>query len=346
MATLKELADLVGGEVYGDPQREIRALAPLDQAGPGEISFLANPKYQPLLQKTRASAVIVSPGVEAPGLDLLVCRNPYLAFAKVLTRLHVVRPAPRGVVPGASVDPSAVLGTEVTVEAGCVVGRNVQIGRGTILHPNVVLYDGVVIGEDCTLHAGVVVREGCRLGARVIVQPGAVIGSDGFGFAPDGETYFKIPQVGIVIVEDDVEVGANSCIDRAALGVTRIGRGCKLDNLVQIAHNVTVGEHTVMAAQVGISGSTRIGRHCTFGGQGAAAGHLKIGDNLTFGGRAGVTGDIVGDGTPQIYSGTPLQPHKDWLRSSMTFTRLPELRKEVTRLKRQLEDLEKQLKEK
>jgi len=345
VATLKELAELVGGEVVGDPQREIQSLAPLDQAGPGQISFLANPKYQGKLKETRAAAVIVAPGVEASGLDLIVCRNPYLAFAKVLTHLHVRRPAPRGVMPGAQVDPDVQLGEDVTIHPGCVVGRGVKIGSGTLLYPNVVLYDGVSVGRDCTLHAGVLVREGCQLGDRVIVQPGAVLGSDGFGFAPDGEGYFKIPQVGIVVVEDDVEIGANSCIDRAALGVTRIGRGCKLDNLVQIAHNVVIGEHTVMAAQAGISGSTRIGRHCTFGGQAATAGHLKVGDNLTFGGRAGVTGDILGDGTPQVFSGTPLQPHKDWLRASMTFTRLPELRKEVTRLKRQVEELEKQLKE-
>lgn len=345
MATLKELAALVGGTIVGEAEAEIVALAPLDQARPGTISFLANPKYLPQLKDCKASAVLVAPDVAGPpGLTLVVCANPYLAFAKVLTRLHAQRPAPLGILPGAHVDPSARLGQDVTVHPGCVVGRNVQIGDGTILCPGVVLYEAVTVGRECTLHAGVVVREQCRLGDRVIVQPNAVIGSDGFGFAPDGERYYKIPQVGIVVVEDDVEIGAASCIDRAALGVTRIGRGCKLDNLVHIAHNVVVGEDTVITAQVGIAGSARVGRHCTFGGQSAVAGHIAIGDGLTFGGRTGVTGNL--DGRPgEIYSGLPAIPHKEWLKASMSFNKLPEMRKELARLRRQLDDLEKQIKE-
>lgn len=345
MATLQALAQLVGGTVVGDPQQEVVKLAPLDQAGPGDITFLANPKYLPMLGATKATAVLVSPGVEAPaGVNLIVCANPYLAFAKVLTELHVQRPAPLGVVAGATVDASAELGAEVTVHPGCVVGRNVRIGRGTILYPNVVLYDGVVVGEDCTLHAGVVVREGCRLGHRVVVQPNAVIGGDGFGFAPDGERYYKIPQVGIVVIEDDVEIGAASCIDRAALGVTRIGAGCKFDNLVQIAHNVVVGENTVMAAQAGIAGSAKVGRHCTLGGQAAITGHISVGDGLTFGGRAGVTGSIAGK-PGEVYSGIPAIPHKEWLKASMSLNKLPDLRREVARLRRQLDDLAQQCKE-
>jgi len=337
MPRLEELAAFVGGQIQGDPQVEIRKLATLDQAGEGDITFLANPKYQPLLGTTRASAVIVAPGTEAPGhLNLLVCPNPYLAFAQILTKLHVHPPQPQGVMAGAVVHPTAQLGDDITIHPGCVVGENVRIGRGTVLHPRVVLYPGVAVGEDCLLHAGVVIREGCQLGNRVIVQPAAVIGSDGFGFAPDGERYYKIPQVGIVVVEDDAEIGACTCIDRAALGVTRIGAGAKLDNLVQIAHNVVVGPHTVMAAQVGISGSTKIGRHCTFGGQAGTAGHLKAGDNLTVAGRGALAGDTEGN---QTVSGAPAMPHKEWIKASLVFGKLPEMRKELNALRKEFNQL-------
>lgn len=243
---------------------------------------------------------------------------------------------------GACVDSSAFFGEDVTVHPGCVVGKNVSIGRGTILHPGVVLYEGVHVGEDCILHAGVIVREECRLGNRVILQPSAVIGSDGYGFAPDGSRYFKIPQVGIVEIEDDVEIGACTCIDRAALGVTRIKRGTKLDNLIQVGHNVVIGEDTIMASQVGISGSTIIGDHCTFGGQSATSGHNRIGNNVTIAARGGVTNNVE-DG--QFLAGFPVTPHKEWLKSAMTFTKLPEMRREITRLKGRLEELEMLLKE-
>jgi len=342
LATLRELAALVGGRVVGDPEQQVGRLTSIDQAGPGDITFVSKPKYLKLLGQSKASAVMVNEEVPAP-MALIVCPNPYLAFARVLQRLHVQRPEPRGVLEGACVDPSAKLADQVTIHPGCVIGARVEIGAGTIVYPNVVIYSDVTIGRDCTLHAGSVIREGSRLGNRVILQPAAVIGSDGFGFAPDGERYEKIPQIGIVVIEDDVEVGAGSCIDRAALGETRLKQGVKLDNLVQIAHNVVVGEHTVMASQAGIAGSTVIGRHCTFGGQSAAAGHIRIGDNLTVGGRGGVTGDIDGN---QVVSGVPAMPHKEWLKASMSYGRLPEMRKELNRLKRQIEELQQLLKEK
>jgi len=342
VATLRELAELVGGTVVGDADLNVRRVAAIAEAQPGEITFVANPKYLPLLQKTCASAVIVAPDTEVPHLSSIVCRNPYLAFAQILTYLQVQRPQPQGVMAGAWVHPSASLGEGVTIHPGCVVGEKVAIGAGTILYPGVIAYADVVIGEDCTLHAGVIVREGCRIGNRVILQPSAVIGADGFGFAPDGSRYFKIPQVGIVEIEDDVEIGAGSCVDRAALGVTRIRRGVKIDNLVQIGHNVVVGEDTVIVAQVGVAGSTEIGRHCTFGGQAGTAGHIKIGDNVMVGGQSGVTGSV---GPNQVLSGTPVMPHREWLKASMSFARLPELRKDVTRMKRQLEELEMLIKE-
>lgn len=342
MATLKQLANLVDAEVIGDENVDILRLAPIDGAGPGDITFIANPKYLPCLQTTGASAVLVDRPLDRDDIAYLVCKNPYLAFAKVLTHLNVKRPAPLGVLPGASVSETATLGERVTIHPGASIGDQCVIGDDTIIYPNVVVYPHVRIGSECLLHAGCVIREDCVIGDRVILQPNAVIGSDGFGFAPDGEAYYKIPQVGIVVVEDDVELGAGCCIDRAAMGVTRISQGCKLDNLVQVGHNATIGAHTVMAAQVGIAGSSKVGRHCTFGGQSAVAGHIEVGDNLTLGGRGGVTGSIEGD---QVVSGVPAIPHRDWLKASMSFGRLPQMRKEIAALKRQLNALQELVKE-
>lgn len=343
MATLKELAELVGAELVGDTQLCISGVAPIDQAGPGEISFLANPRYAARLKDCRASAVIVPPNVTSDAHSLLVCANPYLAFARILTHLQGPVVVPREIMSGASVHASARLDEGVSIHPGCYVGRDVIIGRNTILYPGVVLYDGVRVGADCVLHANVVVREGCRIGNRVIIQPSAVIGSDGFGYAPDGRRYVKIPQVGIVEIEDDVEIGSATCIDRAAMSVTRIGRGTKIDNLVQIAHNVVVGEDTIIVSQVGIAGSTRIGDHCTFGGQAGLAGHIKIGNDVMIAARGGVAGDVP-DG--QVLSGTPAMPHMDWLKASMTFPKLPELRREVQQMKKQLAEFENLIKEK
>ncbi len=343
MAKLGELAELVGGRVIGDGEIDIKRVAPIDQAQEGDITFLANPKYAARLEDSQASAVIVMPGVTSKHLNLVVCANPYLAFARVLSHLHGQRPAALGVLAGAQVHPGARLGEGVTIHPGCVVCENVAIGNNTTLHPGVVLYEGVSVGDDCTLHANAVVREKCRLGNRVILQPGAIIGSDGFGYAPDGRQYVKIPQVGIVDIGDDVEIGAATCIDRAALGVTRIGRGTKIDNLAQIAHNVVVGEDTIIVAQVGIAGSTRIGNHCTFGGQAGVGGHISIGDDVTIAARGGVAGSVA-DG--QILSGTPVMPHKEWLKASMIFPKLPEIKRDVQQLKKQLAALEILLKEK
>ncbi len=340
--TLGELAELVGGTVNGDRAVQIRRLAPIDAAGEGEITFITNPKYLPRLQDTPASAIIVTAEMAIPGRNLLVTANPYLAFAKIQTFLQGPRPAPQGILPGAHVHPGATIPQETTIHPGCVIGDGVRIGKGTILYPGVILYDQVVVGEDCTLHSGVIVREGCRIGNRVILQPSAIIGADGFGFAPDGEHYHKIPQVGIVLIEDDVEIGSATCIDRAALGVTRIRRGVKIDNLVQIAHNVDIGEDTVIVSQVGIAGSSRIGRHCTFGGQAAVAGHITIGNHVTLGARGGASNNV---GDNQLLSGVPAIPHKEWLKASMVFTKLPEMRKELHRLKKQLAEIEMRSKE-
>jgi UDP-3-O-[3-hydroxymyristoyl] glucosamine N-acyltransferase len=337
MAKLQQLADLVGGEVNGDPDLDIFQVAPIDQAQAGDITFVANPKYLARLKDCNASAVILAPGIAAPGINLIVCANPYLAFAKILTFLQVPERPIKGTMTGSWVAESAEVDKTATVYPGCVIGDRVKVGAGTTLYPGVVIYDDVIIGEDCLLHANSVVREGCRLNNRVILQPAAIIGSDGFGFAPDGSGYYKIPQVGIVVLEDDVEIGSNSCVDRAALGVTRIRRGTKLDNLVQIGHNVEVGEDCIMVSQSGIAGSSKVGRHCTFGGQVAIAGHLQVGDNVMIGGRGGATGDVASD---QILSGLPLMPHKQWLRATMTVAKLPEMRKQMQQMEKRLEELE------
>ncbi len=342
MASLQQLADQVGGQVQGDPKVQIERVAPIDQAGKGEITFVSNPKYLAKLSASEASAVIVPPGVEAPGKNLLVVANPYLAFAKILTFLQTEPLPVQGIMAGAQVAESAEIGNGVTIHPGCVIGENVRIGAGTTLFPNCVIYDDVTIGADCLLHAGVIVREGCRLGDRVILQPAAVIGSDGFGFAPDGQAYYKIPQVGIVVLEDDVEIGSCSCVDRAALGETRIRRGTKLDNQVQIGHNVELGEDNILVAQVAIAGSTKVGNHCTLGGQSALAGHITVGDNVMLAARGGVSNDLKSN---QVLSGAPALPHKQWLKATMSFPKLPEMRKQLQQMAKRLEELEAKLKE-
>jgi UDP-3-O-[3-hydroxymyristoyl] glucosamine N-acyltransferase len=340
MPSLTELSAIVGGTVVGDGSIDITGISPLDDAKQGDLTFITNPKYLSKVADTKASAIIANTELPDTSFPTLVVKNPYLAFAKILTEFSGKKPAPRGVMPGATVSESAQIAEGVTISPGCYVGERVVIGLGTFLHPNVVIYDDVVLGEDCLIHAGVVVREGCILGDRVIVQPLVAIGGDGFGFAPDGTSYYKIPQVGNVVIGDDVEIGSCSCIDRAALTSTVIKRGTKIDNLVQVAHNVEIGEDTVVAGQVGFAGSAKIGNHCTFGGQTAIAGHLSIGDNVMIGGKSGVSANVESD---QILSGYPLMPHKEWLKSIMTLHKLPTMRKDLHRLKKMVEKLEKAL---
>jgi UDP-3-O-[3-hydroxymyristoyl] glucosamine N-acyltransferase len=333
---LGELAARLGCELRGDGEVEIRGVAGLDEAGPGDLSFLANPRYADKLAATRAGAVIVAPGHQAP-VPSLVCDNPYLAFSRAV---ELVRPQPRpapGVHPSAHVDATAVVGDGVHVGALAVVGAGVRLGARSVLHPHVVLYDGVLVGEDCELHSGVQVRERCRLGSRVVVQNGAVIGADGFGFARDADgRYHKFPQVGIVVVEDDVEIGALTAIDRAALGETRIGRGSKLDNLVQVGHSVTIGEDSVLAGQVGVAGSTRIGRRVTLAGQVGVAGHLEIGDGVVATAQTGIPGSVE---PGAVVSGSPAIENRAWLKSSAVFAKLPELLRRLRELERKVESL-------
>jgi UDP-3-O-[3-hydroxymyristoyl] glucosamine N-acyltransferase len=331
--TLAEIAERLGCELRGDGAVAIRAIRGLEEAGPGDLTFLANPKYAAQLAATRASAVIV--GTQHPDLTIATLRadNPYLCFARALALFHRPPQPPAGIHPTAVVAASARIVEPVSIGAYVVIGDDVTIGPGATIHPHVTIYPGVQIGCDFVAHAGVVVREHVRLGDRVVLHPGVVIGADGFGFAPSPTGAVKIPQAGIVIVEDDVEIGANTTIDRATLEATIIRRGAKLDNLVMVAHNCEVGAHSFLAAQVGIAGSTRIGRGVQMGGQAGAAGHLTIGDGVQIAAQSGVpnsvpAGTTVG-GYPAIEVGL-------WRRTSAALLRLPELLRRVRRLERRL----------
>lgn len=339
--TLKELAGYLGGKVLGDENLTVNGLAPLENAGPDKITFLANPRYASKVAETGAGAVLMAPGCERYGRNVIEVANPYLGFAKLLTLFYTQPHPPLGVLAGACVGTGVTLGEGVSVYPGACIGNNVTIGDRTVIHSGAVLYEGALIGDDCVIHANVVVRDRCRIGNRCIIQPGAVIGSDGFGYAPDGRSYYRIPQIGIVVLEDDVEIGANTCIDRAALEVTLVRRGTKLDNLVQVAHNCQIGEDCMIVSQVGISGSTKIGNHVTLAGQVGVAGHLSIGDNVMVGAQSGVPGSLEANAG---YSGSPTMPHKEWLRAMAVVPRLPELKKTVNALEKRIAELESKLK--
>jgi UDP-3-O-[3-hydroxymyristoyl] glucosamine N-acyltransferase len=333
---LRELATRLGCTLRGDGDVEVRRVRAIDDAGPGDLTFVSNPRYVPRLGTTRASAVIVAPGLETP-LPSLLAANPYLAFARAVALLHPQPPPPAGVHPSAVVDPTAELGDGVHVGALAVIGPRARIGARTVIHPHVVIYPEAQVGEDCLLHSGVQIRERCRLGRRVIVQNGAVIGGDGFGFAKDEEgRYEKILQVGTVVVEDDVEIGALTAIDRAALGETRVGRGTKIDNLVQIGHSVTIGRDSVLAGQVGIAGSATLGERVILAGQVGVVGHITIGDGAIVTAQSGIPGSVE---PGALVSGSPAIENRTWLKAVAVFAKLPELQKRVRELERRLREL-------
>jgi UDP-3-O-[3-hydroxymyristoyl] glucosamine N-acyltransferase len=333
---LRELADRLGCALRGDGDVDVQRVAAIEHAGPGDLTFLANPRYLPRLQTTRASAVIVSPD-HPTALPSLLTANPYLVFARAVALLHPdPRPAP-GVDPSARVHQTAQLADGVHVGPLAVVGARCRVGRRSVLHAHVVLYDDVTVGEETVLHSAVQVRERCRLGSRVVVQNGAVIGADGFGFARDDQgRWEKIPQVGTVVIEDDVEIGALTAIDRSALAETRIGRGTKIDNLVQIGHSVTIGRDSALAGQVGIAGSARLGDRVTLAGQVGVAGHLTIGDGATITAQSGVPNSVPAG---VLYSGAPAMDNRAWLRAIVSFPRLPELQRRVRQLERRVAEL-------
>lgn len=334
--TVAELATLVGGKVIGDGTQIIEGLGKIESALPNEATFLANPRYAQYLARSKAGAILVSPGTPAVGPTLIEVENPYMAFLVLLERFFSQEPWVKGVHPTATLEPEVELSSDVSIGAFCFIGRRSHVGARTVLFPHVVIGPECRIGDDCLIYPNTTIREHVQIGNRVIIQPGVVIGADGFGFVPDTGEYRKIPQVGIVVIEDGVEIGANTTIDRATLGETRIRAGTKLDNLVQVAHNVVIGENSVIAAQTGISGSTRIGRGVRIAGQVGFVGHISIGDGAQVGAQSGVGHNIPDGG---LMSGTPARPHGLWRRIEACITRLPDLFRRVRALEAQLKQI-------
>ncbi|MEI6305469.1 MAG: UDP-3-O-(3-hydroxymyristoyl)glucosamine N-acyltransferase [Deltaproteobacteria bacterium] len=338
--TIKELADYLGGIVRGDEACRVNGLATLETAGPDKVTFLANPRYAAKVAETKAGAVLMAPGGVNYGRNVIEVADPYLSFAKLLTLFYVHPDPPRGVLPEACLGNNISLGDDITIYPGAIIGDNVTIGDRCVVYPGAVIYNGVTVGDDTVIHANAVIRERCRIGRRCVIQPGAVIGSDGFGYAPDGRGWYRIPQIGIVVLEDEVEIGATTTIDRAAVEVTLISRGTKIDNLVQIAHNCRIGEDCMIVSQVGISGSTKLGNHVTLAGQVGVAGHLTIEDNVMVGAQSGVPSSLSANAG---YSGSPTMPHKDWLKAMTVVPRLPELKKSIHALEKRIASLEAQI---
>jgi UDP-3-O-[3-hydroxymyristoyl] glucosamine N-acyltransferase len=336
--TLESLAHEVQGRVSGDGSVLISGVAGIEDAKEGDITFASNEKIFPMLKKTKASAAIVSQDIVDISLPLLIVSNPLLSMAKILTLFTPKAPLSAGVSDKARVSPSAKLGKEVTISPFVYVGDEVEINSRVTIYPGVYIGAQAKIGEDTTLYPSVTIYPRCIVGKRVIVHAGTVIGADGFGFVKDGEEHFKIPQVGIVEIEDDVEIGANCCLDRATFGKTIIKRGVKIDNLVQIAHNVRVGEHSIIVAQVGISGSTKVGKNVTLAGQVGLVDHIEIGDNAIVGAQSGVTKDVPAN---QVVLGSPHLPHRQFLRVASVWMKLPELKSTLDMLLKRVEALEK-----
>jgi UDP-3-O-[3-hydroxymyristoyl] glucosamine N-acyltransferase len=337
---LKELAQWVDGTVVGDGEIEISGVAAIEEARVGEITFIANPKYLPKLRETNASAIIVSKEVTQAGKPLLCVTNPHLAFAKILTLFSHKPYQPKGIDSHTWISPTAKLGKDLTLHPFVCIGDRCSIGDRVTLYPGVYVGEDSAIGEDSILYSNVSVYSGAVIGKRVILHSGVVVGSDGFGYVKEGKKNVKIPQVGRVEIEDDVEIGANTTIDRAALGKTIIQRGVKIDNLVQVAHNVMIGEDSILCAQVGISGSTKIGNNVTLAGQVGVVDHVEIGDNVIVGAQAGVMNDLPAN---QAYIGTPSYPHREFLRMAAAFPKLPEMRKTLIEIEKRLKKIEETL---
>ena len=332
---LKEIAERLGCRPTGDLDLDISGVAGIEKAVAGELTFLSNPRYVNKLRDSRASAVIVAKEIPDLQFSFLISENPYLDFARALELFYQPPKPTPGIHPTAVIAASATIGENASIGPFTVIGENVVIGGNAVIHSHVSIYEGVVIGDDFTAHSQVNVREFCEIGDRVILQNGAVIGSDGYGFAQQKDgTHYKIVQAGKVVIEDDVEIQAHSCIDRAAVGETRIRRGSKIDNLVQIGHAVDVGENAILCAQVGIAGSTTIGKNCVFAGQVGLINHLNIGDNVLITAQSGVPRDVESN---QKISGYPAMDNRRWLRSTAVFNRLPDLEKKLRQVAKRID---------
>jgi UDP-3-O-[3-hydroxymyristoyl] glucosamine N-acyltransferase len=336
--TLRELADRLGCELKGDGAIVVTGVTGMEQAGPTELTFLANPKYAPKVKHCRAAAILVSQPLPQATPASLVSANPYHDFARALALFYQPpRPKP-GIHPQASIASTARIGEGASIGPYAVVGEHVSIGRNAVLHPHVVIYEGAHIGDDFYAHAQSVVRENCRIGDRVILQNGVVIGGDGFGFAKTSAgTHFKIVQSGVTVIEDDVEIQTLSSIDRATVGETRVKRGAKIDSLVQVGHASVVGEDNIICAQTGLAGSSILGKDVLLAGQVGISGHLTIHDHAIIYAQSGIGGDVQ-EGA--VMSGSPAFDSRDWLRAITAFPKLPDLLKTVRQLEKRLAQLE------
>ncbi|MEW6109921.1 MAG: UDP-3-O-(3-hydroxymyristoyl)glucosamine N-acyltransferase [Nitrospirota bacterium] len=334
---LKEFADSVSGIIIGNPETEITGVSGIKDARKGDITFISSPKFLKELISNQASCVIVKDPVEGINMTQLKVSNPYYAFAKAIEYFHPSRPFAPGISDTAFVSEKTTIGNNVSIFPFSFISDNVSVGDGTVILPGVFVGENTKIGSQCLIYPNVVIREGITIGNRVVIHSGTVIGSDGFGYVFEKSEHYKIPQVGGVIIEDDVEIGSNVSIDRATLGYTIIGKGTKIDNLVQIAHNVRIGEKSLIVAQVAIGGSSEIGSFVTIAGQVGIADHTHIESGTLIGAKSGLAGHIA----KGAYSGSPAIPHKTWLRAQSLFAKLPEMNRKLRELEERLNRLEK-----
>ena len=339
----KQIAEFIQGTIVGDENATVHTFAKIEEGIPGAISFLSNPKYTSYIYDTQSSIVLVNKDFEPEReikATLIKVDNAYESLAKLMTLYEQSHPKRTGIDPLAYVAPTAKIGKNVYLAPFACVGDHAEVGDNTELHPHATVGRNAKVGKNCILYTNSNVYHDCIVGDNCILHSGSVIGADGFGFAPTPNGYDKIPQIGIAILEDDVEIGANTCVDRATMGATIIRKGVKLDNLIQVAHNVEIGSNTVIASQTGIAGSTKVGEWCMFGGQVGIAGHIKIGDKVNLGAQSGVPGSIK---SGQSLIGTPPIEMKNFFKSSAVFKKLPEMYMELNNLKKELEELKKQL---
>ena len=343
----QQIAGLVGGTIEGNPAAKVNDFAKIEEGRPGSISFLANMKYAHYLYETESSVVLVNKDFQLEGetkATLIRVDNAYETVAKLLTLAESMKPKKKGIDSLAFIAPTAKVGEDCYIGPFVSIGEGAVIGNGVVLHPHVSIGDKATVGDNTEIHPNAVIYHDCKVGQNCILHAGCVIGADGFGFAPTPDGYEKIPQIGIVTIEDNVEIGANTCVDRSTMGSTYVRKGVKLDNLVQIAHNDDIGSHTVMSAQVGVAGSTKIGEWCMFGGQVGVAGHATIANRTQAGAQSGIPNSIKKEGTTIM--GYPAIDYNKFWRSSVIFKNLPDLNKQIYQMEREIEELKKRLENK
>ena len=338
--TAKQIAELINGRIEGDENAVVSTFSKIEEGKPGAISFLSNPIYTHFLYETQSSVVLVNEDVklEKPvNATLIRVDNAYECVAKLLQLYESMKPQKTGIDPLAFISPKAKIGKDCYIGPFAYIGDDVEIGDRTQIYPHATIFDKAIVGNHCIIYPNVSIYHDCHIGNNVIIHSGSVIGADGFGFAPNADGYDKMPQIGIVTIEDNVEIGANTCIDRSTMGSTYIRKGAKLDNLIQVAHNAEVGENTVMAAQVGVAGSTKIGKWCMFGGQVGMAGHISIADHTTVGAQAGITNTVRESG--QTIIGSPAWDARGFMKSAAIFRRLSDMYQNIKKKKKEIEEL-------